>query len=208
MYYHWLFQTRPTLSSKETYTWEEGELQATILAAQRNDEKAIHKLCHHFEPLVMSIINRITTTFGYQWDDLQMVAWEHFLDLIMHYEGTPEEYLTLPQYISIRLASRTVRSYYTHNRYSITQGTDIDNDEDPELQELLATDQIDSYLSEQELQYGLGRLSEREREIIYKIYYDNRSTDDIGLDLNITGSRVRQLHLNALNKLLQNIEVA
>ena len=203
MHYQWLFKNKPLPGSEAPYEWADGELQACVQAAQAGDQMAINKLCANFEQLIMSVVYKIFSKYGSSWDELRNVVWEHFLDIIMHYEGTDEEFETLPQYIYLRLTSRSLREYYNNCRYSITQGEDIDS---PENAAIPAPDKIEHYIQNQGLKHSLASLTDREREIIYKIYYDNKSTEAIGEELNLTGGRIRQLHIIALEKLHQQLE--
>ena len=70
------------------------------------------------------------------------------------------------------------------------------------------THATDYQILHQDLKYTLdkamSRLTEREKQVITMVYYNDMTLKEIGNILNVTESRVSQLHINALKKLREN----
>lgn len=198
MLYNWLFQDRPSAGENICYAWKPGELKACIQAAQKQDLAAQGKLCCSFEALVRSVAIRISLKYGFQGEDVLSSAWEHFWNLVMTYEGTDEEYDRLPGLIAIRIKSRVLRDYCNDLRYAATQGTDIDDEENPELQELAATNNIEKQILYRSLQQALQHLPTKQRQIIQLSFYDNLNIEQITTELHLSERRIYQLREKAL----------
>lgn len=76
-----------------------------------------------------------------------------------------------------------------------------------ELQDLVADkDAIEPYdtladYSPNQLRHALGRLKDREREILVQRYIEGKSSDAVGAELGVSGARVRKVEKRALGKL-------
>lgn len=205
MHFQWLFQEAnyiPSYNTQQLYAWTPGELKQLIQAVRHEDEQAKFLLCQRFEPLVMSVIHRMNKRHGYNWEELQDIAWKHFLEFIYSYEGSDEDYLTLPSLIGLRIYSRILRDCYNNTRYDITQGTDL---EDEEALQHAYDNQIDKYITSDSLKQALATLPPVKREIILRTYYDNQSTEEVAAAVKLTPRRVNQLIQETLKLLASNI---
>lgn len=186
----------------EPHLWQEGELKSCVQAAQQNDPKALEELGRRFEPLIRKIFFQLHLEFGIKWEELESAAWEYFYYFILHYEGSDEEYLTLPGLIYLRVSSRLQREYYNNNRYGITQGVDIDDENN---EDIAAPDLIGKLIWNKGLKESLSALTAKERSIIEMTYFEEMKSEDIAQRLHLSGGRVRQLHQVALGKLHANL---
>jgi len=57
------------------------------------------------------------------------------------------------------------------------------------------------------LDLAMSKLTDRERDVIRMIYYEDMTIAEIALVLNVTESRISQIHRKALNKMKQSKEV-
>lgn len=201
MVYNWLFQDRPLVGENICYVWEPGELKACIQAVQKQDLEAQSKLCRSFEALVRSIAIRISLKYGFQGEDVLSSAWEHFWNLIMTYNGTDEEYDMLPGLMAIRIKSRVLRDYCNDLRYAATQGTNIDDEDNPELQELASTNDIEKQILYRSLQQAMQHLPPKQQRIIQLSFYDNLNIEQIATELKLSERRIYQLREKALTQL-------
>lgn len=197
----WLFQNRPCQDEMIYYKWKPGELKSCVQAAKAHDLAAEDLLCRNFEPLVLSTVKRLQYEYNFQWEELLSCTWEHFWMIIIEYEGTDEEYDMLPGLISLRLKDRVQRDYLKSFDYTINENVNLDDEENPSLQELLAINPIDKHILTKSLEQLISTLPIKQQLVIRQTFYENLDSEEIASNLRLTRRRVDQLRTKALQHL-------
>ncbi len=127
-------------------------------------------------------------------------------------EATAEE---IAEYLGIPVEEYIKRAEKVMNSGLISIETNIGNDEDDtsKLWQILSIndDTPDKYVEEEELKEILSKiisekLDEREKLIISLYYYEELSMKEIGQVLNLTESRISQIHTKAMLKIRKELE--
>lgn len=160
------------------------------------------------------IVNKISYAIDKQSKDIQKPV--HFNDAYKKYK----QVLVLMSYILGRDATKQeiasilnitleqLDEFENLKGTFISLNTPVDADDDAELYEIIPDDSMppiyenydNEYLSE-ELKRIISSLSDREANIIYGLFYENKNLEEIGKENNITRERVRQIANKVLVKL-------
>lgn len=172
------------------------ELKQYIKELQNNNPQAGALLCATYEPLIRSLVFKRRISQSLEEQDAYQIAFKAFWELVSTYQG--EDFEHLPGLIKKAVSDALSRAIYKNSRITSNEDLIIDGED---AQELAGEDNYAAKLSELALAQGMAHLSQRQRAILEKRYFESETQQQVASSLKCSDRWIRKQENAALDAL-------
>lgn len=183
----------------------DGEVSNLITRAKDGDKEAVESLLVRYRPLLLNNVRRLRRYIQgdvLSGDDLEQEATKIAIELFREY--VPEAAGHFGSYLKQKLRWRLI-NYVRRERNRMRSSVTLDGDVcDNLVGELRAREGLE--VSNPRLRAAMKHLSPKQRSVIFKMYWQERTAQEIASELNVTDESVRALRRRAEERIRKSYE--